>query len=162
MSLYNLVHGNSAQAPLVIYLLGKDAGYFGRFRDAWVEKREDGALRLAVYTRNGGGNREHYNDEKEAGPGCDCTGCIGTYRLPADPAYLADRDDDYDCTYATFYFRVPEDADARIAALAKEQNIELPAGWKLADVAQDAPDMGARWEAAIDAIKSMPIPEKKT
>ena len=154
MSLYNMVFGNSAQAPLVLALLDKPGGYFGRFRDAWIEQCEDGSLRLAVYTRNGGGNREHYDDDRKAGPDCDCTGCIATFQLPRDPLYITDRDDDFDATYATFYFRVPDGAEDKLRALAKEQGIELPEDWTLVSIAQVPPDMRERWEAAIEAIKS--------
>lgn len=160
MSLYNMVHGNNPGAPLVLNLLGKPQGYFGRLRDAWIEGQEDGTCRFAIYTRNGGGNREHYDDEKEAGPDCECTGCIATYRLPADPAYLSDRDDDFDCTYATFYFKVPEDAEAKVKAMAKEAGVDLPEGWKFTDLAVVAPDMQARWEAAIEAIRTADVPRK--
>lgn len=155
MSLYNLVHGNQPAAPLVLVMLGQSAGYFGRFRDAWVEGQEDGTVRLAVYTRNGGGNREHYDEERPAGPECDCTGCIATYRLPADAHYLFDRDDDFDCTYATFYFRVPVDAEERIRKLAAETGVQLPDTW-LTDLAIVPPDMRERWDAAIKAIGEAP------
>lgn len=152
MSMYNLVHGQNPLASMVPFLLEQPESYFGRFRDAWVEGREDGSVVLAVYTRNGGGNREHYDDEKEAGPDCDCTGCIGSYRLPEHPLYIEDRDDDYDCTYATFYFRVPEGGEARVLAAAKEAGAAIPEGWSLRDVAQVPPDMQAKWESAIAAI----------
>jgi hypothetical protein len=152
MSMYNIIHGTNPMMGLVLALLGKPPGYFGRLRDAWVEGCEDGSCVLAVYTRNGGGNREHYNDTPE-GPECDCTGCIASYRLPADPLYISDSDDDYDCTYATFRFRVPDDAEAKIREQAQREGITLPAGWSLRDVAQVEPDMRAKWEAAIAAIK---------
>ncbi len=151
MSLYNMVHGSNPALGLVLALLDKPASHFGRLRDAWVEGQEDGSCILAVYTRNGGGNREHCGDAEE-GLECGCTGCIASYSLPADPLYISDSDDDYDCTYATFRFRVPEDAEVRIREQAQRENIELPAGWSLRDVAQVAPDMRERWEAAIAAI----------
>jgi len=77
----------------------------GRFRDAYLN--EDGT-KIVVYTRNGGGNREHYDDECEAGENCNCTGCIITYQLPKHPNYICDYDDDFDCTYAYVEFSVPE------------------------------------------------------
>jgi len=80
----------------------------GRIRDAWVEKGEHGPV-IAVYTRNGGGNREHHPEaDQPAGLSCKCTGCIATHHLPAHPQYRRDADDEFDCTYATFYFSPPE------------------------------------------------------
>lgn len=152
MSMYNMVHGANPALGLVLALLNKPPSYFGRLRDAWVEGQEDGSCVLAVYTRNGGGNREHYSDTAEEGPDCDCTGCIASYRLPADPLYISDSDDGYDCTYATFRFRVPEDAEARIREQAQREGITLRDGWSLRDIAQVAPDMRERWEAATAAI----------
>lgn len=109
----------------------------GRFRDAWVEKGEDGPV-IAVYTRNGDGNREHieeHDDTVVAGMECTCTGCIATYHLPEHPNYLRDADDEFDPTYATFYFSVPQ--EYREA---------------LGEVAIEPVNMSQRWRDAIDAI----------
>lgn len=142
MSLYNMVMGTNRTAPLVLALLDLTPGDCGRFRDAWVEKNDAGQLRLAVYTRNGGGNREEYQGTFDA--------------LAEHPLWIRDEDDDFDCTYATIYFRAPEDALDRVKKLAIEQNVELPADWTLASVAQDAPNMAERWAAVIDAIGKAP------
>ncbi len=150
-----MVFGTSPVAPIVMFLLGREPSYFGRLRDAWIEKGPDGQLRLAVYTRNGGGNREHYNDEKEEGEECHCTGCTITHHLPKDPLYLSDKDDDFDSTYATVYFKVPEDAEARLRAEG------MPEDKKLSDLACEPRDMSVEWHKAIDAIKSAPVPPAK-
>jgi hypothetical protein len=153
MGLYNMVFGTSNQAPLVLALLNLTPSDVGRLRDAWFEKTPSGELRLAVYTRNGSGNREHYSSENESGPSCDCTGCIITYRLPAHPDYIEDRDDSFDCTYATIWFRFPAQISAPLLALLpeelhdREKLIE-----KLKTIAQDPPDMGVRWKQAIESI----------
>jgi len=88
-----------------------------------------------VYTRNGGGNRDHWDDDREPGIDCDCTGCIATYRLPAHGLYISDADDDFDCTYATFYFDVPEKYAAEVL-----------------EVAVDPVNMSQQWGNAIEAI----------
>ena len=136
MSLYGLVFGKNPSSDDILAALGNPD--VGRFRDAWVEKAEDGSLRIAVYTRNGGGNREHwdftYPDATE-GETCGCPGCIIQYHLPKHPLYLFDQDDDFDCTYATIYFRLPDGAES------------------LADDALDEPlNTDDRWTSAIDAI----------
>ena len=89
MSLYNMVFGMNPDADKLLSLLGKTAGDFGRFRNVYME---DGYI--VVHTRNGGGNREDYEDVFD--------------EMSDHPWYSHDADDDFDCTYAYFYFRVPE------------------------------------------------------
>lgn len=89
----------------------------GRHRGTYLERDEDtGEPVIVVHTRNGGGNRECWQDD------CDgqCTGCIQTDTIPALPTYLRDQDDDGDCTYANNYFR-PADADAGAEALKQQE-----------------------------------------
>lgn len=81
---------------------------FPRFRDCYLQERgyeefeglpinapKDDAKEegIYIYTRVGGGNRESYEDEIQ--------------QLQAHPEYIRDFDDDYDCTFATFVFKVP-------------------------------------------------------
>jgi len=47
-----------------------------------------------VHTRNGGGNREDYEDVFD--------------EMSEHPWYSHDEDDSFDCTYANIYFKVPE------------------------------------------------------
>lgn len=118
MSLYNMLFGVNPLSDIYLGTCSLTRDTVGRFRDAYVEKVGDDTKSefdssnfcgwvLHVYTRNGGGNRQHYNDEKESGPDCDCTGCIANYQLPSHPLYMSDVDDDFDCTYATFSFQIP-------------------------------------------------------
>lgn len=93
MSMYNMVFGVSGAAPLLLGALGLTEEQCGRFRDCYLTE----AGEIAVYTRNGGGNREAYQDVIDA--------------LARHPCYLRDEDDDFDSTYATIYFRVPETLD---------------------------------------------------
>jgi hypothetical protein len=60
--------------------------------------------------------------------------------LAAHPLYLRDADDDFDATYATFYFRAPE------------QFRELLAG-----AAVDPVNMSEVWQDAIARIGSEPM-----
>jgi hypothetical protein len=88
--LYNVLFGeNGSQKDFLLKLLDKHAGDFGRYRDVYVTEEH-----IVVHTRCGGGNREEYEyvfDEMED-----------------HPLYAYDEDDDFDCTYANFYFRHPE------------------------------------------------------
>ena len=90
MSLYNMVFGMNPDADKLLSLLGKTAGDFGRFRNVYME---DGYI--VVHTRNGGGNREDYEDVFD--------------EMSEHPWYSHDADDDFDCTYANIYFKLPED-----------------------------------------------------
>lgn len=105
-----------------------------RLRDMWVEKSPDGPV-LAVYTRNGGGNREHYDDMPDSGP---CTACQGD-RATTHPAYLRDEDDDFDSTYRTYWFAFPESLPNEIKEI-------------LAEVAEDPRNMSEVWQQAIGRL----------
>jgi hypothetical protein len=92
MSLYNALFGVNPFAELLLATLKLSPDAVGRFRD--VHLTEDGK-RIVVFTRNGGGNREEYQDV--------------IAQLQAHPLYVRDWDDDFDCTYASFEFKVPEE-----------------------------------------------------
>lgn len=127
MSLYNAIFGTNPMAPFLLKMLGIDQPmknapvlppeadswhpnydekaaqnfiqqaikrkYYisGRFRDAWLNS--DG-MEIHIYTRNGGGNREEYWYVFKI--------------LRSHPQYLRDIDDEFDSTYATIVFRVPD------------------------------------------------------
>lgn len=90
MSLYNMVFGMNPDSDKLLQILGKTQGDFGRFRNVYME---DGYI--VVHTRNGGGNREDYEDVFD--------------EMSEHPWYSHDADDDFDCTYANIYFKLPED-----------------------------------------------------
>lgn len=122
MSLYNALHGVNPMAPVLLAILGHGgAETYGRFRDIYLDER-DGRKVIAVYTRNGGGNREC------SGERCDgtCTGCTMTKAIPALDGYIDDRDDDFDCTYATIWFEVPDCARSTLDQLATLINGKTP------------------------------------
>lgn len=80
--------------------------------------------------RTGGGNREDYPNAA----------------LTTHPLYLRDVDDDYDPTYAHYYFRIPE---VVLAELAEQ-------GLTLGDVV-DPKTFQEKSEAALEALKHRPI-----
>jgi hypothetical protein len=153
MTMYNLAFGSSHNAAaLVPTFLGADTEV-GRFRDAWFERdTTDESVILAVYTRNGGGNRECWDGEE---PDCDCTGCLMTKHIPQHPLYVRDEDDSFDATYATIYYRIP------LAGLDDRLNEDLPLpdtmSWNgtaaiLLEKATDPVDTGARWQDLFDKM----------
>lgn len=126
MSLYNLVFGQTKYGPaLIAMLMERETFEVGRYRDAWVETDGD-ALLVRVHTRNGGGNREDYDDEITS--------------MQDHPWYVRDADDTFDSTYADFWFRPPlEELDPDVArALVK--------------LAQPPVDVAAKWQEVIEKL----------
>lgn len=79
--------------------------------------------------------RDHFVCEEPESMACGCVGCIVTHRLPGHALYLRDEDDDFDRTYCTVYFRLPD--------LHADDLRQLRSG---------SFDPNARWQAAIDAL----------
>jgi hypothetical protein len=112
MSLYNMLFGeNKSQASFLFSLLNKTPSDFGRYRDIYVTEDH-----IVVHTRNGGGNREYFEEVFE--------------ELNNHPLYDYDEDDDYDCTYANIYFRHPEGYSDILKELA-EGTITPSEKWKI-------------------------------
>lgn len=112
MGLYNMVFGESQDAGELLSLLGLNDSDFYRYRDCYLTEDNQ----IAVYTRGGGGNRECWSDDCKDYIHND--GCVITIQEnnQLHPLYLSDKDDAFDCTYATFFFRVPENADRELLA----------------------------------------------
>ena len=89
MSLYNMVNGFNLSCMLIMPMLGRKQDEYPRFRDCYVT--EDNTI--AIYTRVGGGNRNCGFGEEE---------------LYKDENFIKTYDDEYDCTYATYEFKVPD------------------------------------------------------
>lgn len=97
--LYNLLFGTESNSDFLFAVLGLDPSDFGRFRDIYVTKSH-----IVVYTRNGGGNRLDYEHVFE--------------EMSHHPLYDFDEDDSFDCTYASIYFRHPEEYHEVLEAMA--------------------------------------------
>jgi hypothetical protein len=147
MGLYDVVLGDGHQAErgvLLLAMLG-DPGV-ARFRDAWVEKGDDGQPVIAIYTRQGGGNRECFCESRNGTVVAEQhvpSGCYAACNeaLTRHPLYIRDADDDFDGTYATFYFRVPDAVPADVLA-------------RLTEAASEPVNMSERWQEAIDRVGS--------
>lgn len=136
--MYNMIFGVNPNSDVILACLGLRKQDVGRFRDAFVANGE-----IAVYTRNGGSNRECCGDECDTGN--KCYGCIITKVLPKHPHYLRDKDDDFDDTYATIYFSIPPEFRELLAKL---------------DSGHFDPD--ARWYEGLEALKGMSSGELKS
>lgn len=99
--MYNMVFGeNVEQEDILLGILNLSKGDFGRYRDIYVTEKY-----IIVHTRNGGGNRESYEDVFD--------------EMSEHPLYAFDEDDDFDCTYANIYFNHPEEYHAELVEMAK-------------------------------------------
>jgi hypothetical protein len=109
MSLYNMLFGVNKAAPVLLKILGIDYSKVPRFRDCFLS---DGMI--VLHTRTGGGNREYYdepNSENTEGP--------WNTTMYENVNFIRDEDDDFDSTYANFYFNFPEEYKADLEALSK-------------------------------------------
>ena len=84
-----MLMGFNPACILIMPMLGRKQEEYPRFRDCFVTEENN----IAIYTRVGGGNR-------------DCG--YGEEELYEDENFLTTYDDDYDSTYATHEFKVPE------------------------------------------------------
>lgn len=90
MSLYNMLVGYSPACIIFLPMLGRKADEYPRFRNCFLS---DDNEKIEIYTRVGGGNR-----------GCG----YGEEELYKDPNFVTTYDDEFDSTYATYVFNVPE------------------------------------------------------
>ena len=84
-----MLMGFNPACVLIMPMLGRKQEEYPRFRDCFITEENN----IAIYTRVGGGNRNCGYGEEE---------------LYEDENFLTTYDDDYDCTYATYEFKVPE------------------------------------------------------
>ena len=103
MSLYNKLFGFNPLSWIILAAIDLRPEDCGRFRDCYVVKDAQGKCRIAVYTRNGGGNRAQYMPD-----------------FSKHPCYVRDADDEFDNTYATIYFRIPRMYQRLLNSLATE------------------------------------------
>lgn len=92
MSLYNMLFGMNPDSDKLLMLLGKSRDDFGRFRNVYMDNGY-----IVVHTRCGGGNREDYEEVFA--------------EMSSHPWYSHDEDDDFDCTYADIFFKIPDGID---------------------------------------------------
>ena len=135
MSLYNALFGQNPFSGVLLQMLGTTRDAVPRYRDCYLS--EDGK-QIVIHTRTGGGNRDSY--EKD---GCDQAeyNPDGPFNddLRALPGYIHDEDDDFDCTYADFYYDVPEAFAPQVALLKDLGAIQNP---------------GERWQQLLDGLRN--------
>lgn len=115
MSLYNMVNGVKPATFFILPMLGeKHPDDYPRFRDCHVQMNEQNP-EIHVYTRVGGGNRnEGYAEEV----------------LQSHPNFIRDFDDDFDNTYATYCFSVPDEFKSDFNLIIKGKLPEISETYK--------------------------------
>jgi len=123
MSLYNALFGVNPFANALLSILDTDISQVPRFRDVYVENDQ-----IIIYTRTGGGNRDHYEN---------CTDGPSNADLRKIPGYLWDADDDFDNTFAYFYYAIPESAQKGVA--------------RIVELTGDRPKPNEAWKLTIES-----------
>jgi hypothetical protein len=121
-----MLFGRNPLSPFYLAILGLCPDDVGRFRDCFLQKTDEGEIRIVIYTRNGGGNRDDYAEVTE--------------KLQAHPEYVTDFDDDFDCTYASYVFKVPARFTDTVKSIAERQDQHI--------------DPGARFKDLLDKMQS--------
>jgi hypothetical protein len=129
MSLYNILFGFDPLAHGLIQVLGINPLHIPRFRDCFLLEGK-----IAIYTRTGGGNREinaaPWVFEGEVIPRTVAPDCWDNL-CAQHPDYLGTEDDDYDETYAFWWFRYPDAVREDLNAHASKHERERPSKrWK--------------------------------
>lgn len=122
MSLYNMLFGVNSNAGMLLVVLGfKSTKEIPRFRDCYIDGDH-----IVIHTRTGGGNRDYYESEESCRENCpeyfngeDEPSGPWNEDLRKNPYFVRDQDDDFDATYADFYFRFPDEFAEDLKALAE-------------------------------------------
>ena len=94
MTMYNMLFGKNPDTKTILSALSLAESDIKRFRDCWINEKKK---QIVIVTRTGGGNREKYPNKI----------------LVNHPMYLYDEDDDFDATYAYYYFSIPETTEVQ-------------------------------------------------
>jgi hypothetical protein len=116
ISLYNMVNGvNKICVFFVLPMLNKHPDKYPRFRDCFLKDKEHPEYdnHIHIYTRVGGNNRNCGYGEEE---------------LYKDKNFVTTFDDNFDDTYASYIFKVPE---------KWKEDFEKIKNGKLKDISED-------------------------
>lgn len=140
-----MLFGTNPLSGVLLATLGFTEADVPRFRDCYLSEG-----RIAIHTRTGGGNRDFY----ESLEGCrdEYPEYFESESPPAGPwnsdlrkseYFMFDEDDDFDSTYANFYFKFPEDYAAELEAISK--NVEPV-------------EPSEKWSALLESLSAQPTP----
>lgn len=129
-----MMFGVNSMAPVLLKIIGLDANDVPRFRDAFIQGEY-----IVVHTRSGGGNRDFYESLEtcrenypEYFTGEDYPDGPWNYNLTCNQYYSHDEDDDFDSTYANFYFDFPSEYADDLKALSESNPTYTPSDkWQM-------------------------------
>ena len=139
MSFYNLLFGENPLSDYLLGILDLTKEKIPRYRDCFLT--EDN--KICIYTRTGGGNRDYYDNLKRHKANCDYEKCDHIMPFNDDLRqhkwFTCDRDDDFDCTYAYFYYDPPQDIKELFECFSDSEAKSNP---------------GKKWECLLEKIKN--------
>lgn len=147
MSMYHMLFSHNPLGPAYLATLGLSPSTVGRYRDAFLRKTDANEVQITILTRNGGGNRETYEEVTES--------------LRKHPLYVTDYDEEFDSTYATYVFKVPEEYEPKLRELAErqDQTVDPMARYKLLlEKLQSGNDNDPEVQKALEAGKKILTP----
>jgi hypothetical protein len=103
-----MLFGVNQAAPVLLKILGIEYSKIPRFRNCFID---DGMI--VIHTRTGGGNREYYDE-----PNNENTEGQWNTTMYENQHFQKDEDDDFDSTYANFYFKFPDEYKSDLEALS--------------------------------------------
>lgn len=123
MNMYNMIFGSNVFAPMLLEMLGTNEDSIPRFRDCYIREGY-----IVIFTRTGGGNRDWYESQERFNYEFPDEEYEGPFNedLMKLPGYAFDRDDDFDNTYAEFFFKPSEECQKLIDQLSAVNGRSLP------------------------------------
>ena len=108
MSLYNLLHGMNPKTSELLNMIGLNINMIPRFRDCYEEDEI-----IIILTRTGGGNRDFYEDKETNEANYPEYNYQGPFNedLRQNSYFIEDKNEEFDTTYAEFYFRKPTESN---------------------------------------------------
>lgn len=143
-----MLHGQNNLSESLLFILGITKNDVPRFRDAFIHNDH-----IIIHTRTGGSNRAYYENKelyceqvtkdnailKEYGAEAEYIDLAkedwSTHQWNEDlrklPGYVKDEDDDFDSTYASFYYSFSADLKDDLLEIQKANPTKIPSErWK--------------------------------
>jgi len=127
MSLYRMIRGYNPLVSVIFQMMDIESPEgIPRFRDAyfkWKDIYKQEPI-IVILTRTGGGNRETYESPHlRVDGGCHYMGPFNSDMRKLS-GFIEDENDEFDSTYALFYYKVPEDYVKEAIDFLREAELE--------------------------------------
>jgi len=141
MSFYHAMNGVTLSVFFILPMLGKHPDEYPRFRDCFLadEEHPEYDNHIHIYTRTGGLNRRGYEEEN--------------IKIMTHPNYIANFDNNFDCTYATWVFSVPKKWGNDFLKITSGKLTEISEEYK-SDLYRIFPKLEEKFDSLFDAAKN--------